>query len=364
MTVSTPIPSRLQTLYAMSLEPWLDVGDPLAEDVVAVLRTHPGALADPVPAIRALAADGDHACRRFLDDVETPPDWADFDLMRAGGAMMYRHFPHYVIATAYGGLMTTFCSADAAYILARTGRLERNVVRRMNESGELFFGVLDAEQLRPGRTVWEVCVRVRLMHTMVRLTLRRAGDRPLLGTPINALHTAAGPVFFGAMTLDRLRLLGGRFTDREADGFYLIWRYVTRLLGVPSELLGTTTAEQRAIDARILPLSFDPDDTSRRLAEALITGLTTMPRAERLPRSAHEALARRMLGDERADAMGIPRGHTGGNILANAVTLGLRCYGWAQRLPAVDSAAGHLGRRMAQRLVCDGLQGTPPDYRA
>lgn len=45
---------------------------------------------------------------------------------------------------------------------------------------------------------------------MVRMNLTAAGAWPLPGQPVNALQTAAGPLFFGAMTLDRLRLLGAR----------------------------------------------------------------------------------------------------------------------------------------------------------
>lgn len=356
-------PDRETMLRAMALDSWLDVGDPLAEPVVAALRTQPGALADPLPAIRRLAENGDSACIAFLRDIESPPAWVDFSRMRIGGKMGYRYFPHYIVAITHGGLMTTFCSADAAYLLTRTNRLERNVVRRMFESAEMFFGVLDTEELRPGGTVWETCVRVRLMHTMVRLGVSRSGVWPLPGKPINALNTAAGPVFFGSMILDRLRSLGAAISPDEADGYYLIWRYVTRLLGVPPELLGNTAAEQRALDERILPLAFNPDDNSRRLAAALITGLTHMPGAERLPRRAHEVVVRRMLGDERADAMGIPL-HPIGVRIASGASWVLRPYGWAQNLPMARTAAERIGQRTARNLLVRGLDGVRPDYRA
>ena len=354
--------ARTQALGAMALEPWLDVGDPLAEAVVTILRSYRGALADPLPTIRRLTAEGDSTCEAFLREVETPPDWADFDRMRLGGNMAYRYFPLYLVAMTHGGLLTTFCSADAAYVPTRTNRLEHNVVRRMYESSEMFFGVLDADELRPGSIMWTVCVRVRLLHSMVRLNLLRAEAWPLPGKPINAVHTAAGPLFFGSMILDRLRLLGATITDDEADGYYLIWRYVTRLLGVPPELLGNTATEQRAIDERILPLAFDPDDNSRRLATALIIGLTNMPGAERLPCQVHEVLARRMLGEKRADAMGIPA-HPLGTRVAAATAIGVRPYGWVQRLPFVRAGAEHLGRQAAESIVRKGLRGMPPTFQ-
>jgi hypothetical protein len=355
--------TRIAQLRDMPLTPWLDVGDPLAEAVVTRLRELREPLADPLPRIRRLAAGGDTACREFLRDIDIPPEWADFTRMRAGGAMAHRHFPHYVLAVGHGALFTTFCSPDAAYILTRTNRLERNVIRRLYESAELFFGVLDTESLRPGGSAWETCIRVRLMHTMVRLQLMRDQRAwPLPGQPINALQTAAGPLFFGAMMLDRLDSLGASISPQERDGFSLIWRYVTRLLGVPRELLGDTAPEQAALDVRILPFTFDPDDNSRRLARIALTGLSRMRGARILPHVIHEAMARYLLGTECADAMGIPVRRTGVALIRVAAILATP-YGWIQRLPGLAPRLEELGKRVLRDLRETGLAGQRAEFR-
>lgn len=351
--------TRAERLWDMPLSPWLDVGDPLADAVVSELRRRRVTLSDALPAIRAAAPD-DQRFRDFLADVEQPPHWADFDRMQQGGAMAYRNAGQLIVALTHGGLLTTFCSADAAYILARTNRLERNVVRRLFESSTLFLGVYDADSLRPGGSAWETCVHVRLMHAMVRRQLLRSGDWPLRGQPVNALMTAAGPLFFGAMVLDRLRALGAHMTPEEADGFYLIWRYVTRVLGVPPDLLGETAAEQAVLDARILPLAFDPDENSRRLTAALMAGLTKMPNLERVPMAVHEVLARHVLGDERADAMGI-RPHRLGSQAMNVAAVALKAYALPQRIPVVAQLMEASGRSFLRRTVREGLNGAPAD---
>ncbi|WP_018177773.1 oxygenase MpaB family protein [Jongsikchunia kroppenstedtii] len=354
--------SRVDRLRSMPLEPWLEAGRPLAEAVVLRLRARGVRSDDLLPAICELATDGDAQCRDFLKDIETPPEWADFDRMRPGAAMACRHFPMLGVALLHGGLMTTFCSADAAYILAGTNRLEQDVVRRIFESGTLFFGVLDIDALRPGGSAWETCVRVRLMHTMIRMNLGSAREWPLRGVPINALQTSAGPLFFGSMVLDRLRSSGAVISPAEADGYYLIWRYVTAVLGVPRDLLGDTAEEQAALDARVLEYSFDPDDNSRKLADALLSGLKHLPHAERVPRAVHEVLARHMLGDMRADAMGIDR-HRLGSWLARVVARGLTAYGWFQRIPVVAPRLERFGRGYLERLVREGLAGVPADFQ-
>lgn len=265
-------------LRAMALDTWLDVGDPLAEEVVAIVRDR-----------RALSPT---RCRQS-------GAWPRTDIGAASHSCM---------------------------------------MSRQSLTGSISTGYDAVER-------WATAT-----FTMVRLNLLRADAWPLSGQPISALHTATGPLFFGAMILDRLRQLGATISPQEADGYYLIWRYTTRLVGVPQELPGTTAAEQKALDERVLPVSFNPDDNSRRLAAALITGLTTMPGTDRLPWQAHETLVRRMPGDERADAMGIPA-HPIGTRRAHAAALGLRPYGCAQRMPAVNGSTERLGRRAARELV-------------
>lgn len=362
---TSPLPrlSRTSWLWSMPLAPWLAMGDSLAENVVTELRTRQLPLSHPLPAIRQLASAGNAACHDFLADMEAVPDWVDFALMQRGAAMAYRHFPQLMIALMHGGLMTTFASADSARILAGTQRLEQNVVRRLFESSTLFFGVLDTEALRPNGVAWEICLRVRLMHAMVRLRLLGSGnwDDPY-SQPINQLHTAAGPLFFGSMVLDSLRSLGAAIRPDEHAGFYMIWRYVTRLLGVPLGLLGSTVEEQQAIDARILPLCFSPDDNSRRLADTLLTGLKKLPDAERVPRVVHEVLVRRILGDEKADGLGVPC-HPMGIRIAGLFTLSLRLYSRIARLPMLAPHIEAFGQHYLNNTVQRGLAGVAADFQ-
>jgi hypothetical protein len=283
--------------------------------------------------------------------------------MKQGGDMGFRHFLQLSIALIHGGLMMSFSSPESARILAGSKRLEQNVVRRLFESATLFFGVLDTEALRPGGAAWELCLRVRLMHGMVRLRLLAAGDwTPEGGKPINPLHIAAGPLFFGSMVVRSLRRLGARVSDEEAEGYCLLWRYVTFLLGVPEELLGNTHAEQEFINARMLPLVFNPDHNSRRLADTLLTGFRRLPTMERIPRAMHEAIAHRLLGPELASGLGIA-GQPLMRRATDAMVLGFKAYGLGLRVPGVARRAEAFGRRYMENFIRDGLAGVALDFQ-
>ncbi|MDQ8036047.1 MAG: oxygenase MpaB family protein [Pedobacter sp.] len=357
--------SSIHQQFSMQrLQAWLQQGDPAAEGVVTLFRARRLPLADPTPMIRELAVAGEPACQQLLQEMEVLPDWVDFSLMAKGGAMGYRQFPQLALALTHGGLPMSFATPEAARILGGSNRLEQNVVRRLFESATLFFGVLDTEALRPAGAVWDICLRVRLMHSMVRLRLMAAGDwTPEEGKPINPVHVAAGPLFFGSMVLRSLSRLGARVSEEEAEGYKLIWRYVTYLLGVPQEMLGSTDAEQERINNEILlPLVFGPDDNSRRLINALMSGLTHMPMLGQLPRGMHEALSRHLLGQELADEFALPDSP----LMKTAVgmlVLSLRGYGLPLRLPALRRQAVRIGQDFMTGFLQHGLRGVAADFQ-
>lgn len=345
------------------VDSWLRVGDPLADDVLSELRSQPRGLAAPVPAMRRLADAGNGPCRRFLEHAYAVPEWADFEAMREGAAMAARHALQFAFAHSHGVLFTTFSSPDSARILGRTGRFERSVPRRLAESATLFLRVVEADELPPGGEVWEVALRVRFLHAMVRQKIVRSGEWDRTDhVPINALHTAAGPLFFGTWVLRGLRALGARFTPEEAESYRLIWRYLTWVLGVPEALLGRTDAEQQAFDDVVEALAFAPDDTSRRLARACIEGLRFVRRMDLLPSEIHAALAERLLGRERAERMGIvatPAGHVQAAPLIAALSL----QGLGQALPFAKDYSERVGRRFLKNTVEQDLAGAPAEYQ-
>lgn len=357
-----PIPLNGQQPDAESLAEWafrnMDWhyrGDELAEKAVEALRAQGGSFAHPARRVRELAEAGDRHCAALIADMEAVPEWVDFDLMRRGGGMVQRHFPMMILALTYGGLPLTFAHPDAAAVFAGTGRMEANITRRLNESATLFFGVCNSDDLAPGRPMWEACLQVRLVHALVRLHLIEKGwDIPNHGVPVSQLATAAGPAFFGTHLLGCLGRLGARYTAEEAAGHCMIWRYVTRLLGVPEVLLGRTQAEQDEFDLHVTSLFFAPDETAKSVMSALISGLASQHPTSRIPGGLQLALFRRLLGDRIADAYGVPASAWGERML-NALCFVFSGYGRLQHLPPVAKPLRRAGQRILERLGTEGL---------
>lgn len=350
----SPAPDKLACWAEQHFE-WLNMSDTLADNAVIALRQAGISLKHPARALKQLADQGDAPCRALLADMYDTPSWVDYALMRRAGAMAQRQFPMLILALTYGGLPLTFAHPDAAEVFTGTGRMQANISRRLNESATLFLGIYNSDALAPGKPMWEICLQVRLVHSVVRMSLIHKGwDIEKRGVPINQLSTAAGPAFFGTHQLGCLRRLGARIDDDETLGFTMIWRYVTRLLGVPESLIGQTQDEQDEFDQHITSLFFAPDNNSRTVMHELIEGLATQKPTANVPRAMQLALFRLMLGDEMADAYGIERSLTGERQLKFMLPI-LGSYGWLQRAPLLSGVLQRTGLRCIQRVATEGV---------
>jgi hypothetical protein len=250
-----------------------------------------------------------------------------------------------------------------ARVIGHTGRFERSVPRRLAESATLFFRVPETDELRPGGEVWEICLRVRLMHALVRLKLVQSGEWDTTeSVPINQLHTAAGPFCFGSVVIRGLRALGAQVSAEEESGYLLTWRYVTWLLGVPEELLGRTDAEQKLFDDTIGAVAINPDHNSRAIAQAYLKGLRSVPPMHALSDPVHAALVERTLGTDLAARMGVVSTPSARALTSSAAAV-LRLCALAQRLPFAASHCEAFGRKFLRNMVERDLAGAPADYQ-
>ena len=81
--------------------------------------------------------------------------------------------------------------AATAEVMGSTARLAEggDFRRRLLETATGFAGALDVEGTMPGGQRRTHCVRMYLLHNMIRLVIRRGGRWPRddTGTPINTL---------------------------------------------------------------------------------------------------------------------------------------------------------------------------------
>ncbi len=358
------------------LAPWLLRVDPLADDVVRdVLKGQPPGRgwAQVERALdHGIASFGESAppaLRAFFESVERTPTWVDWKTIDRAGALLLR--------TGYwGGLVLGIQSLPYGYAspggnkpLAFSGRLREQAPRRLTETARFVHTVCLPGQLRVGREGFAITIKVRLMHAQVRRLLWDSGrwNRDAWGEPINQHDMAATTMLFSIVVLDGIRKLGFRVTPEEAEDYVQLWRYVGWLMGCADELLPTSERDAHRLAQLIMATQAPPDEDARALTKALMESGRQAARNdaelkqfERL-KYFTRAVSWRLLGDELAGKLGVPR-----SPFEPLFPVLRGVIGATERVrelsPRLRSFAVRQGDVYWQRLIDEGLRGKPVEF--
>lgn len=356
----------------LDVEAWTHVGDPLAEAMVREMRERKLKGRDFYALARELQGMGSEAADLFFADVETVPAWMDFEATRAGAEMTRRN-PLGLLMGMHGALTYTYIDPATARVMGSTGRLtqsDADFARRFWETATGFIGALDVQEMRPGGRQWQNWVRIRLLHTMIRLGILGSGRWDVSsGMPISQSATASGAHIFGRYRVSIIRSCGGWVSGEEQASFELMWRWIARIEGANSELLGATQEEQLALAERISLALYQPNQESVEVTASMLDGLNGM-KVFPMPRRLHAAALRRFMSELNLEAipghdvpgdLGVPRDRLAAAVLST-VFGGARIVNQTQRIPSVARRSSRWGDRLITALVERGLAGRSADY--
>jgi len=347
--------------------------DPLADAVVEVCASMPepewrhmldqalGHGIDAVPQapepVRALFAQLDHV-----------PFWVDREQCNLGGATFLRCRMGF-LALAMLSLPLIYSWPVGNKPLSLSGQLVHRASQRLKDTTRYVFAVSQPDGLSRTASGFAMTVKVRLIHAQVRRLLRQSGQwrDADWGAPINQCHMAGTNLLFSVGVLDALTRIGYLFKPAEREALIHLWRYAGYLLGVEHELLVAGEWEGH----RLLDLMFtfepEPDEDSRALVEALMQTSYAYARGLSAVRLAGinicYGVSRALLGDERADALGLP--HTAWRWLVPAVWPATRLIEGARCLsPTVQALARVAGTKAFRHLLSErGLKGSTRDFQ-
>ncbi len=350
--------------------------DPLADAAVDELSAEGGA--GHAKLDRALASgidavdDAGPRLRAFFDEVERTPSWVDWDRVEHGARTYQRIGPSAMMILSAWSLMNGYHSAPAVKPLMFTKRLDAMAPRRLAETSRFVTEVAQTGGMRRGALGYSITVRVRLVHAMVRRTLRRSsgwrGDA--WGEPINQADMVGTVIEFSLLVLEGARKMGFRFTDREASAVIHLWQLVGHLSGVSPWLIGELSPEQRGVAfAKLLYMvQPGPDADSLALAEALRRVPMQMAhdplRRALAPWVAryHDGLVRAFNGDEIADDLRVPHAAWRHAIWPTQLVIGAM-ERVRERVPGATALASRVGNRLVRASVDEMLRGVEPDFR-
>ncbi|TAQ89138.1 hypothetical protein B7494_g2529 [Chlorociboria aeruginascens] len=194
-------------------------------------------------------APNDHKLRELWDEVNTIPDWVDWNQIARGQDVFYRYGGPALTALAYQSLLGGMAASRVTEVLARTGGFSTKVARqRIYETTQHVLQVTKSlHSIKPGGAGHISSVRVRLLHAAVRKRIMKlTKERPeyyeveAFGIPINDLDSAATISTFSA-TLIWLGFprQGIWLRHQEILDYLALWRLVAYYLGAPTHFFET-----------------------------------------------------------------------------------------------------------------------------
>jgi len=260
-------------------------------------------------------APDDPTLQRLWAEVNTVPDWVDWDQIERGQKVFYRYAGPSIVSLTFHALLGGMGSRRIVETLSRTGGFGVRVARR--RLLETFQHVLDVteslESIQPGGSGFASTLRVRLLHASVRRRLLRLAEKDpdyfdvaTFGIPISDLDSIGTVLTFSAdLIWVGFPRQGIFLRDDEIADYTALWRYVAYLLGTPTTHLTTPTLAKAMMESLILS-EISPSETSSILANNIIAGLQGQPptyaSADFLRAEAHW-----LNGRELADRLKIPR---------------------------------------------------------
>ncbi|WP_327094711.1 DUF2236 domain-containing protein [Nocardia vinacea] len=350
-----------------SFRRFTQVGDPLADDVVAMFKRLPvgeGRRMFEIAVERGIdtVPNAPAELTAFFGQVETDPYWLDRTKIDRGARVVERTSVWGGIAMGMFALMGGYLASRADKTLVGTGDLDAMAPRRLAETTQWWLDVTTPGGLQRNQVGYKSVLRVRLMHALVRAGMNRRPDwnYEAWDHPVNQVLTVGTLGLFSMANLVGAQALGLRFSAQEKDAVFQLWRYVGFLLGIDAEILPTNETDTWRAFWILADTEFIPDEDSRRLAQALVPAagglfIGTDTAAQRLIRrvitSYMVAYSRIVLGPTNSDFLGLENSKFFQSaVMATAVVNGALEVP-RQLIPGATHFQERLGARIRARLV-------------
>ncbi|KAI1652082.1 uncharacterized protein F4817DRAFT_322005 [Daldinia loculata] len=291
-------------LTADDLKPLIRTYDTISTEALAKLneiwplscKTKPSQNADSAPGKKKARRDlyellqehafTDDKIGRLWNEINTIPDWVDWEQIERGQKVFYRYGGAVITTLTFLSLLGGMGSGRTVETLDRTGGFGVDAVRRrLLETTQHILNVThNLESIKPGGDGFADSVRVRLLHAAVRRRIMhmaekepRYYDMKTYGVPINDLDCIGTINTFSAtMIWMGLPRQGIWLRKQEIADYLALWRYVAYLMGAPHDWMSTPESARRMMES-LLVAEIKPSKASANLANNIISGLQDQP---------------------------------------------------------------------------------------
>lgn len=304
-------PAQTRIFDDTLLTPFRQLGDPVADALVAAV-------------VQQTGREGLTVFMRFLGDLKNGslaeqlpevvhffeqqghlPPWTDPQKMAQGMAFFWKNETEIALLLGCYSLPYCYAAANGAQVLWLTERIKKDTYKRLEETGEFVFEIMQERDWRNGRNVIKV-LKIRLMHAVVRyFTSHHAQWDSAWGLPINQEDMAGTNLAFSYIVVRGLRKMNVKTQTNDEESYLHFWDIIGCLLGVNERLLPVDLREAYHLDRAIYRRQFKPSTAGKGLTQALTKVLQNQVPTKQL-QNFPIAQMRFLLGKEVADLLGVP----------------------------------------------------------
>jgi hypothetical protein len=215
--------------------------------------------------------DAPEPLKKFFAEVDTVPDWVDWDLVEEGVRFTHRTGLAGPFILRDFALMGGYLLSGFNQALVLTGALNKGAAQRIAETAKWWMDCTEHDGLRRDGAGFKTTVRVRMVHALVRRNLqqREDWDNDEWGLPVNQTDMVATYLAFCVVMLVGVRALGIPVTPRESRAVMHLWKYACWLMGVDAQWLCDHERDGLVLLYQTYMTQSRPDWTSKELGRAL-----------------------------------------------------------------------------------------------
>ncbi|MEA5140623.1 oxygenase MpaB family protein [Arcicella rigui] len=241
----------------------------------------------------------------FVNQKPVLPALANWKKMQKGMDFFKENQERIGIMLACLALPYCYAGADGAKVLAKSQRIQNDTLKRLEETGEFIFTVMQEKNWHNGKAFRKI-LKVRLMHAAIRFFSEFHGTwNTAWGKPVNQEDMAGTNGAFSYIVIRGLRKTGKTPSESEEEAYLHLWNIISHIMGVEEVLIPQNLREAFTLDKVIANRQFRPSEEGKLLTKSLLQTLESFV-PNPLLKSFPAAQMRYLLGDEIADLLGIP----------------------------------------------------------
>ncbi|MDO9553378.1 oxygenase MpaB family protein [Rhodonellum sp.] len=210
-----------------------------------------------------------------------------------------KHGMNFIFILFFRALPYTYMAEKPANVLKMTKLLTEHPERRIFETAQFVFDVMDKDWWKPHKRGVLTALKIRIMHSAMRHALLNSRDgekwNPVWGNPISQEDLIATNQVFSLEFFKGMAMMGEELTQEEQEAWFHTWKTIGKIMGVQEDLITENVADAWDLQHKVYCHLFKDETVAGiLLTEALVKTLHHF----HLPTPLILLMMRKLLADE------------------------------------------------------------------